>query len=1379
MRHVSPRPFVRRFAATLLLFALVFAASTSFASSSKHKNSSKSVKTKAAEGPVLTALRPGARLPGGSAGDGINPGTANGKTRHVDGKRRPVEGRMKRGRAFNGDLRTLPQTSPQVMERPELEEPEPSPAAVPGTTIDTESEAPVGGGISGLSAPAPSTSQNFAGLDFATFGAGHPPDTNGDVGPNHYIQTINTSIGIFDKTGTRMAAFTFNTLMNQGALGNLCDTANFGDPIVLYDTFEDRWVITDFAFPLVAGNPVAPAYECFAVSKTGDPVAGGWNFFSFEITGAFGDYPKLGVWPDGIYMSVNLFGFGGGSFQNPRVYAFNKAQMYSGSPTVQAVSFDAPAADFTILPSNARLQTGTPPPGTPNYFLSTWEFLNGLTVYKFHVDWDKISLSTFTGPDVPISPTSWPNAAVPNVPSQGGNSLDALQIRAMMQNQYTNLGGVESLWDTHTVRRGNTAGFAAPRWYQLNVTGGTVASTVTQAATWDPDGANVIHRWMPSLAVNHNGDMALGYSTSSTTTKPAIKYAGRLAADPINTFSQTEQLLIQGTGTQVGNCGTSACTRWGDYSAMTLDPDGCTFWFTTQYYVTDGLNHQTRIGAFQFPGCTTIGNGTLQGAVTASGSGNPIGGATVSLGSRTITTAADGSYSFSLPAGTYPSETASFAGFSSASASSIVVSDGATTTQNFVLSVAAATGCITDTTQADFQSGVATRCDLNGSPGNVILLNAATIDQQNTVVTNSGFGMNATNWAGQTFTPAVNGTVTRVDLDLFCSGCTGTTPNLAVSIRATSGGAPIGPDLATATIPGFSTGSGGYFTANFATPTSVVAGTRYAVIVHPIANTSAGIYAYVCSCAGTGTVNSNPYANGQRVTSASSGADGLWALDTTVGGRDLGFKVFVQSGFPSSGTFVSSTKDANPAPAATPSWSNISWTASIPTGTSLQFQAAGSNNPGGPFNFVGPDGTAGTFFSNGDSLNQFNGDRYLKYKAVFGSSDPAATPVLNDVSVCFNNVPAATALAVDPASGTFGGTADLAATLTSSGAGVSGRTISFTLNGTSVGSGTTDAAGHTSLLGASLAGIGGGTYPTGVAASFSGDASYATASASNVLTVNAAAQSITFGSLANKTFGDPDFTVSATASSGLPVSFSTTSTACSVSGNSVHIVSGGSCTITASQIGDANYQPAADVPQTFTIGQAGQTITFNPLAAKTIGDATFNVSATASSGLPVGFSAAGNCTISGVTVHLTGVGSCSITASQPGDVNYLPAPNVVRSFTIAYASCLLFDNTKATTLGSAVPVKLKLCSSTGANLSSPGVVVTGISLTKVGTGTVRPVQDAGNSNPGNIFRYDVTLAPGGGYILNLKTTALSSGTWLLSFTASGDSTTHTLTVPIK
>src|SRR5205814_10690569 len=129
----------------------------------------------------------------------------------------------------------------------------------------------------------------------------------------------------------------------------------------------------------------------------------------------------------------------------------------------------------TITTRTARLRTRTPPPGRPNVLVSTWQFLNARTVYRFQVDWNNISLSTLTGPDVPIAATSWPNAAVANAPQPGtGTLLDVLQIRAMVQNQYTNFGGTESLWLPHTVRRANTTGFAAPRWYQVNVTGGTV-----------------------------------------------------------------------------------------------------------------------------------------------------------------------------------------------------------------------------------------------------------------------------------------------------------------------------------------------------------------------------------------------------------------------------------------------------------------------------------------------------------------------------------------------------------------------------------------------------------------------------------------------------------------------------------------------------------------------------------------------------------------------------------------------------------------------------------------------------------------------------------------------------------------------------------------
>ena len=472
-------------------------------------------------------------------------------------------------------------------------------------------------GSSASNAPAPAPDSSFAGLDFATWGQGHPPDTNGDVGPSYFIQTINVSIGIYDKSnGNRVAAFTFNSFMSQGAFGNLCDTDNFGDPVVLYDTYEDRWVITDFAFKLDGSGNVNPqhSFQCFAVSKTGDPVAGGWNYYSIETPGGLGDYPKFGIWPDGLYMSANMFGYSSGAslHRAARLGDQQGRRCTPARPASRSSTSPGPSADFTLLPANSRLQTGTPPAGSPEYFVSTCQFLNAVTIYKFHADWDKVSTSTFSGPFTQAAPNCWPNSNVANA-STPANSADTLPIRAMAQAQYSNIGGAESVWVDHTVNRGVFTTRQLWRYQRKqrhralvsgNVTGGTVAANVVQGASYDPEAANTFFRFMPSLAVDRVGDMAIGYTKSNSTTNPQIKYAGRLAGDAANTFSQGEQTLIDGTGAQSGNCGPSACIRWGDYSGMALDPNGCEFWETAEYYVTTGLNHQTRIGSFHFPGCT-------------------------------------------------------------------------------------------------------------------------------------------------------------------------------------------------------------------------------------------------------------------------------------------------------------------------------------------------------------------------------------------------------------------------------------------------------------------------------------------------------------------------------------------------------------------------------------------------------------------------------------------------------------------------------------------------------------------------------------------------------------------------------------------------------
>jgi hypothetical protein len=921
---------------------------------------------------------------------------------------RPIELQLKRGASKRFDLRALPARRPSPRERPELQPPNHTVVEIEGNHLEVPPPS-IPGVPPTANPPAPPPNIVFEGLDREFWGAGSPPDTTGDVGPQYYIQAVNTSVGIYDKAGNQQAAFTFDTLMSQGAFGNLCDTENFGDPVVLYDSFEDRWVLTDFAFLTDGGgNPISPAYQCFAVSMNGNPLTGGWNFYSIQISDFLNDYEKLAIWPDGIYMSANMFGFGpGGTFQTARAWAFNKMQMYAGSPTVQVVAFNIPGGDFAVMPSNARLQTGTPPPGRPNLFMSTWLFANAVSVYKFHVDWNSISLSTFTGPDTPVSASSWPGNAVGNAPQPGtAQLLDVLQVRAMVQNQYTNFGGVESLWVPHTVRRANTSGFAAPRWYQIDVTGGNVNPTIPQAATWDPDGANVNHRFMPSLALDRAGNLAMGYSISNATTMfPSMAYAGRLAGDPVNTFSQTETMMFTGTASQTSS------VRWGDYSSMMLDPNGCTFWYTNEYAnpaaQTFDKRWKTKIGSFQYPSCTPVGaGGTVTGTVTVTPGGTPISGATITFGARTTTTNGSGVYSFlSIPAGTYPSISATKPGYSTASASNIVVTDGGTTVQDFALTVAPTSACLTDTTQADFQTGVLTNVDVTTSPGDVTLSNAPVSDQANTAGTTTGTGFGTPAWTGQTFIAGVTGQLVKADIQLFCNGCGATPPNLTLSVRATSAGLPTGADLASVTVPGsaFASGAITSFTATFGAPATLTSGTQYALILRPVSAPAGSGYFWIRSSPST-------YASGSRVLSADSG--GTWSTDTT---RDYNFRTYMQVGYAPNGNLVSGTKDSNPLGGLTPIWSTLSWNGSTPANTSLQYQVAGSNNPNGPFTFIGPDGTAGTFFTTSPgTLDVLYNLRYAKYKAYLATTNSAATPVVNDVTMCFNDVDCTAPISITP-----------------------------------------------------------------------------------------------------------------------------------------------------------------------------------------------------------------------------------------------------------------------------------------------------------------------------------------------------------------------------
>ena len=206
------------------------------------------------------------------------------------------------------------------------------------------------------------------------------------------------------------------------------------------------------------------------------------------------------------------------------------------------------------------------------------------------------------------------------VPQNGTTAkLDTLGDKIMTPVVYQNRAGVESLWASQTVLLNYPNGPTAVRWYQFNVTGGNFPATPVQQQSWN-NGNDGLWRWMPSIAVDQNGNMAIGYSTSSAAQEPSIRYAGRLAADPLNNLGQGEAIMTAGGGHQTHSSG-----RWGDYSMTTIDPvDNLTFWHTNEYYpVTTSANWFTRVGKFQFPAASPTPTPTPTATATATPTSTP------------------------------------------------------------------------------------------------------------------------------------------------------------------------------------------------------------------------------------------------------------------------------------------------------------------------------------------------------------------------------------------------------------------------------------------------------------------------------------------------------------------------------------------------------------------------------------------------------------------------------------------------------------------------------------------------------------------------------------------------------------------------------------
>jgi hypothetical protein len=441
------------------------------------------------------------------------------------------------------------------------------------------------------SAPAPDAfTTPLVNINGSGYTGVNPADPSGDVGPSHYIQAVNQSNGtrvtVYSKTGTLLAGpFTLSAL---GGGAKSC-SRGLGDPIVLYDALAGRWLLSEFAS---RGN-----HLCVYVSKTGDPVSGGWWAYDFR-TPSFPDYPKYAVWPDAYYVGTNE--------NSSALYALDRARMLNGlSATFQRFTVaDLSGFPFQEIPPADHNGAAAPPAGAPAVFARHKDSeshgspgaADTIELFEFRVNWATPASSTVTGPiSIPLAEFDSNLCGLSSfscIPQPGSSvQLDPLREVVMYRLQYRNRGSFESLVGNFATDVSGTDR-AGIRWFELRKTGAGPWA-LHMEGTYSPDTTN---RWMGSAAVDKQGNLAVAYSVSaSTLTFPGLRYAGRLSGDPAGTLPQGESTLVNGSAANASN-------RWGDYFHLSVDPvDDCTFWFTGGW--SPSSSWSTRIASFKFDSC--------------------------------------------------------------------------------------------------------------------------------------------------------------------------------------------------------------------------------------------------------------------------------------------------------------------------------------------------------------------------------------------------------------------------------------------------------------------------------------------------------------------------------------------------------------------------------------------------------------------------------------------------------------------------------------------------------------------------------------------------------------------------------------------------------
>ena len=442
----------------------------------------------------------------------------------------------------------------------------------------------------------------------------NPPDPNGEVGPNNYVEMINLVFAVYDKAGNLLVGpVDTGSLWADFPITDCTDPS--GDPVVLYDQFMDRWLLSQFT---TAGPEF---FNCVAISTTSDPT-GSYFRYAFSTGPNFPDYPKYGNWTDSYVITTREFGptieYGIG------VYALEKNKMVNGDPNARNVRFFIdgnipellPLVGDGLLPADPdgkqkpKTDTAIPIVGTQDDNADYGATFDAINIWDLLIKWRSTPIASLElntqlptasfDSIFPCAPTSRDCLPQPGI-TDPNQYLDILSYRQRptFRLAYRNFKTYESLVTNQSVEA--TAGVAGARWYEIRRTGGTYS--IYQQGTYAPgDG---VHRWMGSVAMDKKGNMALGYSVvNGVDVFPGIRYTGRLAGDPLGQMTLGEGTIIDGTGVQ-----TTLNSRWGDYTDITVDPtDDCTFWYVNEYYTLAGQQSstagwQTRIGTFKLPGC--------------------------------------------------------------------------------------------------------------------------------------------------------------------------------------------------------------------------------------------------------------------------------------------------------------------------------------------------------------------------------------------------------------------------------------------------------------------------------------------------------------------------------------------------------------------------------------------------------------------------------------------------------------------------------------------------------------------------------------------------------------------------------------------------------